>query len=117
MIPKFRAWHRKEKRMFFVAGIKWCGPYIDKLCFLVPESKDSPNLKEKWVDFVHHPENIVLMRSTGLEDKDGKEIFEGDIVKFIDDTYKKKEMWDRKGHIIWSDEFAEFGIRDNKSKF
>jgi uncharacterized phage protein (TIGR01671 family) len=52
-------------------------------------------------------EEVVLMQSTGLYDKNGKEIFEGDIIKgsFIEDNYYEIPL---KGEVIFKN--GGFGI-------
>lgn len=50
-----------------------------------------------------HPrdENIILMQSTGLFDRNGKEIFEGDIVQF-EDCYEVSDfLYINTGIIEW----------------
>ena len=68
---KFRCWDKENSRMILPSG-----SFMD-----VSQTQGV----DRWVfglDVFNHPDNIELMQFTGLFDKNGKEIFEGDVVKF-----------------------------------
>lgn len=65
---KFRAWHKKDKRMYLVTGFAW---HLENLVLVSV-------LKDRVVN--QNPEDLEIMQFTGLTDKNGKEIYEGDIV-------------------------------------
>ena len=92
MRPEFRAWTEEGKAMYYD---------------VYPFKDDTLLLSYDGIAFDEVPaSDFILMQSTGLKDKIGKEIFEGDIVKYKVgcNTFTEEVVYDKN--------FAGFGVKD-----
>lgn len=101
MIPKYRAWHNELGRMMSVRFMFFFAGKLDEL-----ELNDS--LMNDVIPV--NPDEIKLMQSTGLYDKNGKEVFEGDILAIETDEGILNV------NIFWDSKHALFMFKSEKYK-
>ncbi|WP_179969377.1 YopX family protein [Streptococcus salivarius] len=80
MIPRFRAWDKIHKTMYEVDDIMSIDFGKSEICVKTLFFEQTNRYKF---------DDIVLMQSTGMRDKNDREIFEGDVVKMAKNVYSE----------------------------
>lgn len=103
-VIKFRAWDSENRQMLDVQELNF------EDCFYGGEMQIKTTMYNDYFDYREMP----LMQYTGLKDKNGVEIYEGDIVKIHKHSYYHGFKQEEIGEIKFID--GAFGFYREKSK-
>jgi uncharacterized phage protein (TIGR01671 family) len=113
-VIKFRAWHKKYKKMYSVLHL-----HIETDIWATAKGRNP--IEHKDIHIRIQPKDAVVMQFIGLQDRNGKEIYEGDVVHYKELIPSLNELQrmiqgadfvylEFNGVIVWDDEGASFDI-------
>lgn len=107
---KFRAWDLERKKMYDVQGINW---YDREVHYSYSDAwREGYSIGEE-----QNLDKVILMQFTALRDKDGKEIYEEDIIKgYLNSKWDaNQKTWIAEeyllGKVVYNAEQGVYGIK------
>lgn len=106
---KFRVWEIDKKQMHEADDIcvMFCSGELRK--YRIFDGSDTMN-------FIGNDKHFEVMQYTGLDDKNGKEIYEGDIVRYINCNQAQKETRIIKWSVKQNHVGFNLGVRSKETK-